>query len=225
MWPSALSLRDERRGGVGAWIYVAAFEAAGEPQVRIGAGARAQLPQTPVRLAFASQLDLAARPPPVGRRGDADLFASLGALLLTLPEVGAALDLGAFFPTRSEPESIGRVRLAPSLEASWRPTSFLAFRTRQGALVDAAEAGARLWAWAVGTDLSPLPWLAFGVELNGAVGTFADRDGAAVSLGGGVEARGGLLDVGIGVRFGLTDEARALHGEWSAVLTLRLASN
>ncbi len=225
MWPSALSLRDERRGGLGAWVYVAPIEAAGEPQVRLGAGARAQLPDTPIRLAFASQLDLLARPAPAGRRGDADLFASLGVLLADDDPLGAALDLAAWFPTRGEPESLGRVRLAPSLEASWRPVPELALRTRQGALLDAADVGARLWAWAVGVDVAPLPWLAIGVELDASIGAFADRDGAALSLGGGVEGRFGLFEIALGARFGLTDEARALHGGWSAVLSLRLVSN
>lgn len=223
MWPSVLSLRDERQGGFGAWIYVAPFDAGGgDPQLRIGAGARAQLPGLPLRLSFASQLDLLARPEAPGRRGDADLHASFGASLLDERELGLAIDVGAWFPTRPEPESLGRVRLTPSVEGSVRPVDWLALRTRQGALVDAAAQGARLWAWALGVDVSPLPWLAVGVELDASIGSFADREGAALGVGGGFEMRLGLFELAVGARFGLTDEARALMGEWSAVLSVRV---
>ncbi|HJL16724.1 MAG TPA: hypothetical protein RMH99_13760 [Sandaracinaceae bacterium LLY-WYZ-13_1] len=222
-WASALSLRDERRGGIGAWVFVAPVEAPGDaPQLRVGAGARAELPFAPLRLGFASQLDPLAGPGAPGRRGDADLLASVGVRLVDEGPFGAALDASAWLPTRDEPESLGRVRLAPSLEASWRPTPWLALRTRQGALVDADDDGARLWAWALGADVAPLEWLAVGLELDGSVGAFADRDGAALALGGGVEGRWGLLEVAAGARFALTDEARALLGAWATVLSVRV---
>ncbi len=99
---------------------------------------------------------------------------------------------------------------------------WLALRTRPGASVDAAGEGARLWAWAFGVDWAPLEWLAIGVELDASIGTFADREGAALGLGGGVEMRWGLFEIAAGARFGLTDEAQALLGEWSAVLSVRV---
>lgn len=222
-WPSALGLRDERRGGFGAWIFAMPAQAPGdEPQLRMGVGARAQLPEVPIRLTFASQLDALARPTPVGRRGDADIYGGVGLRLLDEGEWGAAIDLSAFFPTRGEPESLGRVRLAPSVAGSWRPIEELALRTRQGALVDATDDGARLWAWALGLDLAPFEWLAIGAEVDAAVGRFADRDGAAIGIGGGVEGRWELFEAALSARFGVSDEARALWGDWSFALTLRL---
>ncbi|MFK7984639.1 MAG: FecR domain-containing protein [Sandaracinaceae bacterium] len=222
-WPSALGLRDERLGGVGASLQFVAAAAEADPQLRFVAGARAQIPDTPLRLGFGSQLDLAARPPLPGRRGDADLVAAVGLLLLDEGAGGLALDVTGFLPTRSEPESLGRIRLLPSLEASLRPIEWLVLRTRQGAILDAAEEGARLWAFAAGFDVAPLPWLAIGAELDGSAGSFADLEGvAALAAGLGLEARSDLIHVAAGVRFGLTDEGRSLYGEWSATLAVRL---
>ena len=223
-WPSALGLRDERRGGLGAWIYVAPIEAMGDPQLRAGVGARAELPGVPLRIAFASQLDLLARPALVDRRGEADLLASFGALLADGPLASLALDASAWIPTRSEPEGLGRVRLAPSLEGSVRPAEWLALRTRQGALIDASDQGARLWAFAIGADAGITEWLAAGLELDASIGRFADREGAALALGGGLELRVELFELALGARFALTDEARAIFGEWSAIASVRVFS-
>lgn len=224
-WPSALGLRDERRGGLGAWLYLATVEAGtGDPQLRGGVGARAELPGVPLRIAFASQLDLLARPSLVDRRGEADLLASAGVLLADEAVASLALDLSAWIPTRSEPESLGRVRLAPSLEGSVRPTEWLSLRTRQGALIDASDQGARLWAFAIGADAGITEWLAAGLELDGSIGRFADRDGAALALGGGLELRLELFELALGARFALTDEARALLGKWSAIASVRVFS-
>lgn len=222
LWPSLFGLRDERRGGFGAWIGSALATTGGDPQIRLAGGARAELPQTPVRLRFATQLDLLERPPEVGRRGDADLVGGVGVRLLDEGDWGLAIDLDGWFPTRGEPESLGRVRLVPSVAASWRPLPELAVRTRQGALVDATDDGARLWAFAAGVDLVPVEWLAIGLELDGAVGTFADRDGASLALGAGLEARWGLFELIVSGRFALTDEARALLGDGQVAVTVRL---
>ena len=221
-WPSALSLRDERRGGLAAWIQAGALEAPGDPQVRVGVGARAQLPDLPLRVGFASQLDVLARPESPERRGDADLLANVGALLLDEGPLGAAIDLSVWIPTRAEPDSLGRVRFAPSVEGSWRPLPWLALRTRQGALVDATERGARLWSGALGVDFAPIDALAFGAALEGTAGRFSDREGAALGVSGGAELRLGLLDVALGARVALTDEARALLGAWAVTGSVRL---
>lgn len=225
-WPSILGLRDERRAGFGAAVWASVTEAPGDPQLRLGAAARAQLPEVPIRLGFASQVDVLG-PAELSpeRRGSADLLGSVGALLFDEGALGLAIELSAWFPTRPEPESLGRVRLAPSLEGSWRPIDELALRTRQGALLDAVGDGARLWAFALGLDVAPTEWLALGAELDGAIGGFADgAGGAALTLGGAAEARAGLFEIALGARFGLTDEARARHGAWSAALSVRLAS-
>ncbi len=224
-WPSALSLRDEVAGGFGAWIYVAPVGTeAGDPQLRAGVGARAQLPGVPLRLAFASQLDLLARPDRVDRRGEADLLASVGALLADDPIAALAIDASVWIPTRGEPESLGRARLAPSLEGRLVPLEWLVLRTRQGALIDATSQGARLWAFAVGADVAPLEWLALGLELDGSIGRFADADGAALALGGGAELRLGAFELAVGARFALTDDATRYLGAWSAVLSARVFS-
>jgi hypothetical protein len=225
-WPSALSLRDYRRGGIGAWIYAApiATPDLADPQLRVGVGARAQLPDVPIRLGFASQLDTLARPASRDRRGDADLIGSLGALLIEGPSGALAIDMSAWFPTRTEAEgSLGRVRLTPSLEGSARPIDWLVLRTRQGAIIDASEAGARLWAWAIGIDLS-LEWLAIGLELDAAIGQLTDDIGAALALGGGIEARLDIFELALGARFALTPEGRTIYGDATGVLTVRLFS-
>lgn len=220
-WPSMLALRDERRAGLGAWVYGAALASEGAPQVRVGGGARAQVRGVPLRFALASQGDALGDVQPLDRRGHLDLLASVGALLLDLELVSVAIDGSAFLPTRREPESLGRVRVAPSLELSVRPTEWLTLRTRQGALVDVSGAGARLWAFAVGGDLTLVRWLAVGVELDGSVGTFALTDGASLALALGAELRLDGFEVALGARAGLTDEARVLVGEWSATASVR----
>src|SRR5690606_16682914 len=194
-WPRRVSRRAARRGGVGAWVSAARGAAAGAPQRRAGAGARAQLPGVPIRLAFASQLDLLARPAEVDRRGEADVLGSIGALLIDERELALAADAGVWLPTRGEPESLGRVRLAPSVEGRVRPSPWLVLRSRQGALVDATSDGARLFAFAVGADVVPVEVLAVGLELDGSVGRFDDRDGAALLLGAGAELRLGSFEL------------------------------
>ncbi|MGE0790270.1 MAG: FecR domain-containing protein [Sandaracinaceae bacterium] len=222
LWPSAIGLTDERRGGFGGWLLTTLIDTGDEPQLRVGAGARAQLPETPMRIMFASQLDVLARAALVDRRGDADLYASLGAELWDDGELGLAIDAGVWIPTRSEPESLGRVRVAPTASLSWTPLPELSFRTRQGALIDATENGARLWASATGVDLRPLEWLAIGLELDASVGRFDDRDGAALGLGAGLEAHADAFEVSLSARFGLTDEGRALFGGWLVGSSVRL---
>jgi hypothetical protein len=220
-WPSMLALRDERRAGLGGWIYAAAIGADGDPQIRVGGGARAQVRGVPLRFALASQGDALGDVQPVDRRGHLDLLASVGGLLLDLELASLAIDLSAFLPTRREPESLGRVRLAPSIELSVRPTEWLTLRTRQGALVDVSGSGARLWAFAIGGDVTLVRWLAIGVELDGSIGTFASSDGAALAAAIGAELRLEGFELALGARVGLTDEARALAGEWSTILSLR----
>ncbi len=224
-WLSALSLRDERRVGFGGLFYVAPIATAvGDPQLRLGVGARAQIPDLPIRIAFATQIDVLARPREPERRGEADLSVGLGALVLEEELFALAVDLSAWIPTRAPPESFGRVRLAPNIEASLRPIEWLVLRTRQGALIDAAQDGAGLWAFAVGGDITLLDWLGFGLELDGSIGRFADRDGAAIALGGGIELRLSLFELALGARFALTDEARVLWGDWSGIASVRVFS-
>ena len=230
-WPSALALRDERRGGVRGWAYAALVASpVGEPQLRVGGGAFAALPGTPLRLAVASQGDVLGGPRPVERRGGGDVLASLGALLVDDAVLSLAIDASALLATRAEPEGLGRVRLMPSAELGLRLGDWVGLRTRQGAIVDARERGARLWAFALGADLSigragpSSGALGLAVELDGSVGEFDDARGAALSVGAGVELRYGIFDVGAAARFALTDEARALLGEWSVMATVRLAT-
>lgn len=225
-WPSSLALRDDRRGGIGAWIYAAAISTAdvADPQLRVGVGARAELPEVPLRLGFASQLDALVGPGTRERRGDADLIGSLGARIVDEPLASLAFDLSAWFPTRTELEgSLGRVRLTPSFEGSARPIDWLVLRTRQGLIADASEDGARLWAFAVGADAS-FEWIALGIELDGAIGRFTEGNGAALALGAGIELHLDIVDVALGARFALTDDARAFYGDATGVLSVRLFS-
>ncbi|MBZ0121247.1 MAG: hypothetical protein K8H88_29900, partial [Sandaracinaceae bacterium] len=217
-----IGLRDAARRGVGAWAYGALLGQ--EPQVRVGAGARATIPETPLRLGFASQFDLQTAPVTGERRGDGDLVVGAGALLAEAGEGSLALDLTMWIPTRPAPEGFGRVRLVPSLEAAWHPHPLLALRTRQGMLIDASETGARAWAFAVGADLVPVEWLALGLELDAALGALVGLEGALLALGGGVELRVEWLEIALGVRVALTDEARVSASPIAGVLSLRAFS-
>lgn len=223
-WPSMLALRDERRGGLGAWIVGAIAESDGDPQIRVGGGASAEVPEVPLRFSLATAGDALHAAQPVDRRGSLDLLLGLGALLHDDGLVSLAIDASAFLPTRAEPDGLGRVRLAPSVELGLRPDPWLTLRTRQGALLDAAASGARLWAGALGADLTPARWLAFGVELDASAGRFTERDGAALALVLGAEARVSGVQIGLATRLALDDDARAAQGLWSVALSLRFFS-
>ena len=71
-------------------------------------------------------------------------------------------------------------------------------------------------------DFAPIDALAFGAALEGTAGRFSDREGAALGVSGGAELRLGLLDVALGARVALTDEARALLGAWAVTGSVRL---
>lgn len=223
-WPSMLALRDERRGGLGAWIVGAVAEAEGDPQVRLGGGASAEIPDVPLRFSLATAGDALHATQPVDRRGSLDLLFGIGALVHDDGLLSIAIDASAFLPTRAEPDGIGRVRLAPSVELGVRPDPWITLRTRQGALLDAATSGALLWAGALGADLTPDPALAFGVELDAAAGHFTTHDGAALALVLGAEARISGVEIGLASRIALDDDAVAAQGAWSFVLSLRFFS-
>ncbi len=223
-WPSMLALRDERRGGLGAWVVGAVAQADGDPQVRVGGGASAEVPEVPLRFSLATAGDALHAEQPVDRRGSLDLWLGVGALLHDDGLLSVAIDASALLPTRPEPEGIGRVRLAPSVELGLRPDPWLTLRTRQGALLDAAPTGARLWAGALGADLTPARWLAFGVELDASAGHFVERDGAALALVVGAEARVEGVEIALASRIALDDDAARAQGAWSFVLALRFFS-
>lgn len=76
----------------------------------------------------------------------------------------------------------------------------------------------------MGADLVPVEWLALGLELDAAVGALVGLEGALLALGGGVELRVEWLEIALGVRVALTDEARVSASPVAGVLSLRAFS-
>lgn len=131
-----------------------------------------------------------------------------------------ALDVGAWFPTHAgEPSGLLSVRLQPSLEVAYAIERVLAFRTRQGAIVDLDAVGARLWASAYGLDLEVWGPFTIGVEIDLALGAELERGLFAVGLAPQLALDVDPVMLGLGMRFGLNRDGQDLFGAASVVLT------
>jgi hypothetical protein len=135
-----------------------------------------------------------------------------------------AVDLGAWFPTHAgEPSGLPSVRLAPSALMAFAVQRVFAFRTRQGALIDLDDTGARLWASAYGLDLEVLRRLSVGVEVDLAVGRERERNLFALGLAPQLSVDVDPVALSLGMRFGLNRDGQDVFGAASVVLGASVA--
>lgn len=111
------------------------------------------------------------------------------------------------------------MRLAPSIEVAYAIERVAAFRTRQGALLDLDDTGARLWASAYGVDLNVWGPFSVGVEVDLVLGSEIEASLFAVGLSPQLALELDPVVLGLGMRFGLNRDGQALFGAASVALS------
>jgi hypothetical protein len=152
---SSVALRAHDERGVGGTFSMAGLDE-GDDGTRVRASFEmfGTLFEDQLRLSLAIPVDPFGRPPTESwRRGSTDIVASAGWLFGGERDpISVLIDLGAWLPTQGE-SSIGTVRLVPSFELAWAASEGFALRTRQSAILELSDTGARRWASAYGLDL------------------------------------------------------------------------
>lgn len=140
-----------------------------------------------------------------------------------------AVDLGAWFPTHPEGldeddrSGLPLVRLAPSIEVAYAIARVASFRTRQGALIDLDDTGARLWASAYGVDVELMRAITMGIELDLVLGPEIEANLFAIGLSPQLAVSFDPLTLGLGMRFGLNRDGQALFGAASVAISASYA--
>ena len=221
--PGVLPLDDPSHRGVRSFVALGALGVGGATRLRSTAGVRAQVFDEPMRVGFSWSLD--PRGADAGDRpgGDADLLASAAWVLAPAERLTLTVEASAWIPTGASDAGLDGARLAPSLHLTYHLGSLLSLRTRQGALVDPQEAGARLWASAWGLTLRPHGALAIGLELDASLGARDRETLAAFAVGLSTGLRLRAVELSAGLRVGLGADGPPIMGRWAGVLALRIA--
>jgi len=214
--PAVFGLRDDATGGVRAHLSYGVMD----ESMRLTAGGDAQLGDEPlalgVRASFDARRGVGEAEP---RRGHADLQGSVRALPFDSRTLTVAAGAELWIPSGSE--GLGRWRLRPDAQLTWRPTSRLTLRTRQGAALDVdGEDGARLWLSAYGAGASfrrGRVRLGFGLEVDASVGRGLMGATRAVAAGVATQLEVGVVRLALGGRLAANDDGAVVFGRWSAV--------
>ncbi len=223
--PHLVGLRHERRRGSGAWLSLALL---GRPrtsttrEIRQSAGAEAGFIDDRLRIGLGSSFSAVRTDDAGSGGGSGDLSASAGWLIHRSTAAGVYAEIGAWFPIGPSGTTLDAYRLAPSVEASGQPLSWLSLRTRQAALLDAEANGTYLWSSAYGVDIRLAPWLSLGTEVDLSLGEL-DGSIAAVGIGGGMAAAWNTISLNAGFRYSATNDLEDLLGRFSLVGALRVA--
>ncbi len=214
----SVGVRDEQRWSTGSNITIG-YEGEGgdtEAALVVSGGLRAVI--VPERL----RLDLGIHVASDGA-GDGGLWAGLAGRVLNGPMVGLAVEVAAWIPLQTDADVGYAVRVAPSVDLSVRPGDRTTVRTRQGALIDLASRGERLWSSAYGVDLRLRGPLGVGLEAILLVGT--DRDDQTVvapALAAGLSVHLSFLDFSISGRASLNDDSQSLLGQFAVIAAARV---
>ncbi|MBX7194916.1 MAG: hypothetical protein K1X94_22880 [Sandaracinaceae bacterium] len=232
---SALALTDvDRRGST---VGLAVTEIAPAPRAyertertRVAVSADLSLFDDALELGTLIPVDVAGRATGTWEAGSLDVYAHARWVPLRRDpsaedSLALAIDLGAWFPTH--PEGLTRfdrsglplVRLTPSIEVAYALRRVASFRTRQGAILDLDDTGARLWASAYGVDLNVWGPLGVGVEVDLVLGTEIEASLFGVGLSPQLSIDFSPLVLGLGMRFGLNRDGQALFGAASVALS------
>lgn len=197
----ALRAFDER--GVGGTFAVATRDEADGTRVRTSFEMFGTFFDDQLRLSLAVPVDPIGLPraPEPFRRGSTDVVASAGWIFGRREPITVLVDLGVWLPTNGE-STVGTARFVPSVELAWAVDVGFALRTRQSAIVDVADSGARRWASAYGMDLrlaGPVSWI---VEGDLVIGDEPLARPIDVAVGSSLGFDLGELAASIGGRFG-----------------------
>ncbi|MFO0683765.1 MAG: hypothetical protein U0234_17025 [Sandaracinus sp.] len=171
----SVGLRDLDVRGVGGRVSVATV-AAGDPLVRVALEAFGSVLDDQLRFSVAMPIDAASPRSQSWQRGSADLVAGVGWLPLRRGPVSLLVDAAIWVPTELD-HGLSLARLVPSIEAAWLVGGTFHLRTRQAAMLDLADHGARLWSSAYGMDARMIGPFGVGFEVELVVG---DPDGTGV---------------------------------------------
>ncbi len=223
--PSTVGIRDLDRDHVGAWISMGYFgegDGVGE-RARGSAGARGAFLDRQLQVELAAAGDFVGTHDRTAQRGSGDLYGAVGYRpAIDDDAFGLVAEVGAFFPTQPDDSGLGAVRLVPSVHISWQLDTPVLLRTRQGMVVDLDTSRNAAWVSAYALDYRPLEPLTIGAEIDFTLGE-EDGDLLLLPLAGVTASLGaGPVVFGMGVRFGLTEEAHRTYGVWSAHATLEL---
>ena len=232
---SALALTDvDRRGST---IGLSVAEIAPAPRAyertertRVAIAGDVSLLDDQIQLGTVVPIDVAGRATGTWEAGSLDIYAHARWIPLRRDpshedSLALAIDLGAWFPTHPEGltatdrSGLPLVRLAPSIEVAYAIERVAAFRTRQGALLDLDDTGARLWASAYGVDLNVWGPFEIGVEVDLVLGSEIEASLFAVGIAPQLALELDPVVLGLGMRFGLNRDGQALFGAASVALS------
>jgi hypothetical protein len=217
-----VGLRDIDVRGIGGRVGIAGVDTRGGALARVMLEAFGAVLDDQLRFSIAMPIDFANPRVQSWTRGSADLYATVGWLPLRRGPVSLLVDAGLWIPTQLD-HGLANARLVPSVEAAWLVSGTFHLRTRQAAMLDLANQGARLWASAYGMDarlLGPVG-IAFEFEL-----TFGDPDGngtrADYAFVPGVTIDFSWLALHVGGRFGIASPT--FFGPAGLFVTARMAA-
>ncbi len=236
---SALALTDvDRRGstvGLSLAEIAPAPRAEGRTErTRIAVAADLSLLDDQIQVGTVVPIDIAGRASGTWEAGSLDIYGHARWVPLRRDpaaddSLALAIDLGAWFPTHPEGltaddrSGLPLVRLAPSIELAYAFERVASFRTRQGALLDLDDTGARLWASAYGLDLELARAITMGVEIDLVLGPEIEANLFAVSISPQLAVELDPLVLGLGMRFGLNRDGQALFGAASVAISASYA--
>jgi hypothetical protein len=201
---SSVALRAFEERGVGGALGVAVID-----ERTAGARVRTSFEMFGTFVDDQLRLSLAVPVDPIGqagpdegfRRGSTDVVASAGWIFGRREPVSVLVDLGAWLPTNGE-SSLGTARFVPSLELTWAVSTGFALRTRQAAIIELTDGGARRWASAYGLDVQlagPLSWV---IEADLTLGEERLSRPADLAFASALSVDVGELAASVGGRFG-----------------------
>lgn len=209
--PAVTGVRDERRGGNGIWLAIDTLDAGTDHTASATLG---------VRLSFIGErLRLELGVPLTAGRG---LVASLGSLVVEQSRWGLAAELRAWLPTRELDGELG-ARLAPVVDASFRPHPRVAVRTRQALDVEVVEDGALLWDSGYALDYRITNVFSVGIDAVLLLGRQGHEVLAAPALGATLTLDRPLWTLAVSFRGGIGDDAEDALGRLSIAATLRVS--
>lgn len=165
----SVGLRDLDARGVGGRVGIAGIDTGGGAIARISLEAFGSLLDDQLRFSVAMPIDATSPHVSSWQAGSGDLLATVGFLATRRAPLSLLVDVGVWIPTGAD-RGLSNARLVPSLEAAWLLGASFHLRTRQAAMIDLADTGARLWSSAYGIDSRVVGPFGVGLEVELVVG-------------------------------------------------------